>query len=846
MELSIQESEWGQSSMKASEYKIPKEKFALVNENRRIKDKELATKPIGYFRDAFNRFARNKGSLVAACVIGVLFLYAIFAPIFSPYYVSYTDIYFRGTLPKLFTSEKVDFLDGCSNKSLNEQAFLYYYAMGEETGHNAIKRQEYTVSGDAESGKLYNFRLDSYQQTGAVFVSMSLDRYHDIQEYQDKNDVQIIYPITDLEKRPTSFAQVTDANYWFETKEIPGKKTEAINYTINEDGSVTFKNIYVPYTADELSTKTAFNSAKKVQIFEKDGGYAIGFINSEGAEDPVEYILIECENGTDDAYVTLTGNIENANVFTYNTTHKTFITEVTGHENSALDGNYFFGISSDAGSGIKIISETELGSASNIPMHLYVDQNNYTDSPAVGTDYVIAFARSKDVVSLAGLGNYSTINKEFAASSAVSTSFKASFVDNGSGGLVMTVKAGAATKYVTVSPDGAAAKISVANDVADGSVWVFDATNKSIKTAVTGFGDASLDGDYYFTVNTEGNSVAAAKLETIENDSALVLLNLYVSSTDFATSLATGTQYFLINKQVSKETTCYYADGQFSGDNYHSKMRIEGDTPLYSYGRPIQDGIEVRVNYYEYYCFMHTQVIKDGIKTPFFLFGTNDSGKDIFTCLASGARFSFALAIIVELVNMIVGAIYGAIEGYYGGKIDLVMERIVEILSAVPFMIVITLLRYHMGSSPQVLILFIAFFLTGWIGMSGTVRMQFYRFKNQEYVLAARTLGARDWRIMFKHIFPNALGTIVTSCVLVIPGMIFSETSLSYLGIINLESGNLTSVGTLLAAGQPYLISSPHMILFPSIFISLLMLSFNLFGNGLRDAFNPSLRGTED
>ena len=130
--------------------------------------------------------------------------------------------------------------------------------------------------------------------------------------------------------------------------------------------------------------------------------------------------------------------------------------------------------------------------------------------------------------------------------------------------------------------------------------------------------------------------------------------------------------------------------------------------------------------------------------------------------------------------------------------------------------------------------------------MAGRTRMQFYRFKNQEYVLASRTLGAKDLRIMFKHIFPNALGTLITSCVLVIPGMIFSETSLSYLGIINLETGNITSVGTLLANGQNFLADYPYMVLTPALFISLLMLSFNLFGNGLRDAFNPSLRGSED
>ena len=225
--------------------------------------------------------------------------------------------------------------------------------------------------------------------------------------------------------------------------------------------------------------------------------------------------------------------------------------------------------------------------------------------------------------------------------------------------------------------------------------------------------------------------------------------------------------------------------------------------------------------------------------------GTNNVGKDIFTCLASGARFSFILAIIVASVNLFVGAIYGSIEGYYGGKTDLIMERIVDLLASIPFMIVITLLKYHLNAS-HILILFISFFLTGWTGMAGRTRMQFYRFKNQEYVLVARTLGAKDSRIMFKHIFPNAIGTLITSSVLVIPGVIFSETSLSYLGIINLSTGNLTSVGTLLATGQTFLFTYPHMILFPAIFISLLMLSFNLFGNGLRDAFNPSLRGTED
>jgi oligopeptide transport system permease protein len=138
------------------------------------------------------------------------------------------------------------------------------------------------------------------------------------------------------------------------------------------------------------------------------------------------------------------------------------------------------------------------------------------------------------------------------------------------------------------------------------------------------------------------------------------------------------------------------------------------------------------------------------------------------------------------------------------------------------------------------------YFVTGWIGTSSRVRTQFYRFKNQEYVLAARTLGAKDFRIMFKHIFPNAIGTIITTSSLAIPSAILTESSLSYLGILNFNSKNTTSLGTMLSNGQPILSTDPHVILFPAIVLSLMMISFNLFGNGLRDAFNPSLRGTEE
>lgn len=286
--------------------------------------------------------------------------------------------------------------------------------------------------------------------------------------------------------------------------------------------------------------------------------------------------------------------------------------------------------------------------------------------------------------------------------------------------------------------------------------------------------------------------------------------------------------------QVSKGTDAYHSL-RIAADNDPEKplayARVTGTSSAPSY--------VCRVNKYNYFIYRY------GFE-PEFLFGTNARGQDIFTRLASGARFSFILAICVSAINLFIGAVYGAVEGYYGGWVDLTMERISDVLNGIPFMVVTTLFQLHLSKRVGVVpALLFAFVLTGWIGMASRVRMQFYRYKGQEFVLAARTLGASDRRLMFKHIFPNALGTIITGSVLVIPGVIFSESSLTYLGIVNLESSTMTSVGTMLANGKNYLSTDPYIIFFPALFISLLEISFNLFGNGLRDAFNPSLRGAD-
>ncbi len=496
---------------------IPKEKFEFAQREETLHDVKLDTKPIGYFRDAFNRFKRNKGSVVSAIIILFLLLYAIITPIFSPYSATFLDGYYSTVLPKI-SAKANGFWDGARREKIGESRYDYYTAMAQESGYNPLRKVYGTALSEDRQSTVYDVKLDSYYKVGCQFFDLKPDAYNALIEYQNKNNIQVIYPMTDASKRPSAFTN--DANYWYRTSGTKGKA--------DKDANGNFVNIYMR---------------------------------------------------------------------------------------------------------------------------------------------------------------------------------------DASGG---------------------------------------------------GAGDI---------------------------------------------------------------------------DKYDS-LRIDGDDGTYQYAVPNQTGYRVRVCYYKYFEYVN------GFE-PCFVFGTTGNGQDLFGALARGARFSFILAISVSLINMIIGAIFGAIEGYYGGALDLIMERFVEILSGVPFIILATLFQFHLANKVGVVpSLLFAFVLTGWIGTAGTVRTQFYRFKHQEYVLAARTLGAKDARLMFRHIFPNSLGTIITSSVLVIPGVIGTESMLSYLNIVNLEGSGTTSVGTLLSAGQGLMTTDPHVLLFPAIFLALLMICFNLFGNGLRDAFNPSLRGS--
>ena len=225
---------------------------------------------------------------------------------------------------------------------------------------------------------------------------------------------------------------------------------------------------------------------------------------------------------------------------------------------------------------------------------------------------------------------------------------------------------------------------------------------------------------------------------------------------------------------------------------------------------------------------------------PKYLLGSDSNGYDLITISFNGLRTSFILSIVVSAICLSFGLVWGSISGYFGGNLDLFMERFKEILGGMPFIVVMTLAILLLGNN--IITFGMALCLTGWMGIAGRTRTQFYRYKGREYILASRTLGASDARLIFKHILPNGLGTIVTGSVLSIPSVIFSEATLSYLNL-GLQGSN--SFGNILSNNQKFITTAPMLIIFPAIIISVIMISFNLFGNGLRDALNPSLKGSD-
>ena len=222
-------------------------------------------------------------------------------------------------------------------------------------------------------------------------------------------------------------------------------------------------------------------------------------------------------------------------------------------------------------------------------------------------------------------------------------------------------------------------------------------------------------------------------------------------------------------------------------------------------------------------------------------FGTDSTGRDQWVRVWMGARVSLSIGLFAALINMCVGAVIGGLCGFYGGKLDMIVMRIVDILYGIPSLIITILVMLVLGKGVGPLI--VAMCVVGWIGTCRFVRGEVYRLKEQDFVMAAKVLGVPDFTIIIKHIIPNIIGMLVTNLCLAIPGAIFQEAFLSYIGL-GIAPPNC-SWGILAKEGIAYLRVHPHEVAIPALIICTTMLALNLLGDGLRDAVDPKLRGTE-
>ncbi len=254
------------------------------------------------------------------------------------------------------------------------------------------------------------------------------------------------------------------------------------------------------------------------------------------------------------------------------------------------------------------------------------------------------------------------------------------------------------------------------------------------------------------------------------------------------------------------------------------------------------------------YSELEQQAIAEGQDIFPHIFGTDELCRDYFIRCIYGARVSLMVGLFASMIVLVIGLIYGSIAGYAGGRVDMMMMRLVDIIYSLPDTLMVILLSVVLdsvlGTSLQGTVLgslgnnmismFIVFGLLYWVGMARLVRGQILSIKNNEYVLAARALGAKPSRIIRKHILPNCMSVIIISTALQIPSAIFTESFLSFIGLgVNAP---MPSLGSLANAARDSLQNYPYKLFFPAAGICLIVLSFNLLGDGLRDAFDPKLR----
>lgn len=234
------------------------------------------------------------------------------------------------------------------------------------------------------------------------------------------------------------------------------------------------------------------------------------------------------------------------------------------------------------------------------------------------------------------------------------------------------------------------------------------------------------------------------------------------------------------------------------------------------------------------------QSLIDAYKPPGreYLMGADNLGRDVFVKIAYGARISLSVGFVATIISLIIGVLYGATAGYYGGYVGETMMRVVDLLDSIPSMLYVILLMTIL--KPGLTNVYIVLGVTGWLEMARLVRGEVLSLRSREFVLAAKISGVKPFKIMLRYLIPNAMGPIIVSMTIGIPGAIFLESFLSFMGLG--VSSPMASWGSMASEGIEAFRSHPNLLFFPAIFISTTILGFNFLGDGLRDALDPRMR----